>query len=224
MKPRGTGSVETWARDFAEEEGWKTEPELVKNYWHEQRRLRDRQLGLFILGRFQQLGVPLGGEHVWMLLFRAPSGRWNQSLGPLETQPSYSNTTEVKVRAVDMKLLGKRGEARRLLWIELEKEIAEYLEKVDDFRREITRYGHVFQVGKDGSIQCVATDIPLSLTVTVQGREESSSSLKVTFPRPAVMKVEASSPSLPPEQEKWVGEYDVSGRSPEPSKETGHGG
>jgi hypothetical protein len=224
LKPRRTISVETWVEEFVEDEGWDTSPELLKEYWREERRLRDRRLGAFILGRFEQIGAPRGGEHVWMLLFRSRSGRWFQSMGPLATQVPYSDSTQEKVRAADMKLLGKRGDARRLLWVELEEEVSEYLEKVDDFKRTTTRLGYVFRVGTDGAIQCVASHVPLSVTTSVQGRVESNSSLKVTFQGVDVMEVEAASSSLPPELEQWVGEYDVSGKSPQSSKETSHGG
>ncbi|QRK09833.1 hypothetical protein JQX13_06910 [Archangium violaceum] len=215
-----------WAEQVAESLGWDTSPESSESYsWQVERTLRDKKVGALMLGRIIQNGAPRGGQHVWAVLYRAPSGRL-QGVVPLAIQVPYTNITEPTVRADSMKLLGKRGEANRLLWVELVDAFTTVSsEDYTEVKRGSTHLGFVFRVdGAKGEIRCVADDIPLRTTRWEKGAEEKTWSLKVSFPGSGVMKIEPGSEDLPSKMQEWLGVYDVSGKASAPLKESNHGG
>lgn len=213
VEARAFSTLQEWVHEFAEKEGWSTAPRRLKSYWHAERTLKDARWGTFLLGYMARSGDPRGGERTWMLLYESPAGL--RAIGPVATQAPYSNTSEQKVLPGNLSLKGEKTAPSGLLWVELAEELSQYVEEVDDFRKTLTRLGFAFRVGADGTLVCVAYEVPLTITTTLQGKQKSRSSLKVSFPMPGVMRVEPGSGQLSTPQSGWVGEYDVSGDASE---------
>ncbi|HYO58594.1 hypothetical protein [Archangium sp.] len=221
---REVPSIQDWAREFAEQEEWDTSPEYLESYWQMDRKLRDTRLGTVMLGRFASESAHHRGWQTWVLLFRSRTGTL-KGVSPLLIQSPYTNTQEHNVSAADMKLLGKRGQSSRLLWVELEDEMIHISRQDSEIAaRTTTRLGYVFRVDKAGGLSCVACGIPISSVRYERYKGEATGALRVTFPKANVMKIEAGSANLPPGMARWVGKYELSSGPAKPSEGTSHGG
>jgi hypothetical protein len=216
-EPSQYPDVKSWLKAIAEEDGWEVTPKTLAHAWQVVRQVQHPTLGTFIVGRQYDAGsTKWPGNANWKLVRRSKKGVQVTTTLLDEMMPNkhYEGTMSLKALAFKSKL-GAKGQ---VLWVELEESKKEWVDAhATEERRTRTRLGYAFAVEGERLVQ-VADKVPLRVVSSLDGKTDVDATLSVQFPAPGVMRVTRVSGEPTPEQQEWLGEYDlVAGAAPAPA-------